>query len=221
VERHNVGNPSRILVGTPAYNGQVPVDYVGSLLDMIANGLKYALYTVSNDSLVSRARNTILAQFHGSTEFTHLLYLDADVSISGHDVRMLVEHDKDVIGAPVRMKFKDGEKPVFSVGKVLSRNGSLASVDRIGTAVLLLSRHAVDKLVQHAVDKGLTYTADSLTRGVVGTATHYDVFTQGVRDGIYVSEDYQVCDTLRSLGFEIFADLSIRTKHFGMYEFSD
>jgi len=216
-----VSNPVRIMVGTPAYNGQVQVEYVGSLLDMIANGLNYALYTISNDSLVSRARNTILAQFHGQKEFTHLLYLDADVSISGRDVRMLIEHNKDVIGVPIRMKVKDEGKPLFAMGKILSRDGSLATVSRIGTGVLLLTRNAVDKLIQHAVDNGRTYTADALTRGDVATETHYDVFTQGVRGGVYMSEDYQVCETLRSLGFEIFADLSIRTKHFGMNEFSD
>ena len=208
------------MVGTPAYNGQMQADYVRSLLDMTANGLPFALYTVTNDSLVARARNTILAQFHERKVFTHLLYLDADIGIQGQDVRKLVEHGRDVIGAPVRRKHVGPEKPTFTVGEVLSRSGTLASVDRIATAVLLLSRKAVDKLVEYAIENDRGYTPDATTRGDTASGLHYDVFRQGVVDGSYVSEDFQVCDDLRTLGFDIFADLGIRTRHFGMYEFS-
>lgn len=216
----SMNDKPRIMVGTPAYNGQVQVEYVRSLLDMTATGLNYAWYTVVNDSLVARARNTILARFHQSGDFTHLLYLDADVGISGRDIRKLLEHGKDVVGAPVPIKIAGAGKPAFSVGEVISRSGTLASVTRIGTAVLMLSREAVDRLIQHAVENGRRYAPDSLTLGDVARETHYDVFRQGVSDGRYVSEDYWVCYDLKSLGFEIFADLGIRTKHFGMSEFS-
>lgn len=207
------------MVGTPAYNSQVQVEYVRTLLEMSANGLSYSLYAVTSDSLVARARNSILARFHEHRDFTHLFYLDADVGIRGRDVRRLLEHGKDVIGAPVRIKLKEEGKPIFSVGEVLSRSGTLASVTRIATAALMLSRSAVDKLVANADENDRAYPADSLMLGDVASGMHYDVFRQGVRDGVYVSEDYQVCYDLRSLGFEIFADLAIRTKHFGMSEF--
>lgn len=206
----------KLMVGTPAYNGKMQVAYVHTLLDMIANGIKYSLTTVTNDSLVARARNTILAQFHAHSECSHLLFLDADVGVRGQDIRALIDYNKDVVGAPVRKKV---EQNVFAVGEVLSRNGTLASVTRIGTATLLLSRNAVDKLIAAAVERGRGYTVDATSPD--SGETHYDVFRQGVKDGAYVSEDYQLCDDLRDLGFEIFADLGIRTKHFGMYEFSD
>lgn len=210
---------TKILVGTPAYNGQMQVEYVRSLLGMTGAGLHYALYAVTNDSLVARARNTILAQFHERTDFTHLLFLDADVGIQGQDVRRLLDHGKDVIGAPVRIKFEEGDKPAFSVGEVISRTGTLASVTRIGTAVLMLSRSATGELIEKAAAEGRGYIPNALILGDVASGTHYDVFRQGVLDGAYVSEDFQVCDELRSLGFEIYADLGIRTKHYGMYEF--
>jgi len=211
---------ARILVGTPAYNGQMQVDYVLSLLGMSACGLSYALYAISNDSLVSRARNTILARFHAAPEFTHLFYLDADVGIRGEDVRRLLEHDRDVIGAPVRIKSESAAKPGFSVGEVLERDGTLATVSRIATAALLLSRRAVDALVEKAVTEQRSYAPDALTLGDVAGGSHYDVFQQGVVNGAYISEDYQVCADLRSLGFRIHADLAIRTRHVGMHAFS-
>lgn len=210
---------TKIMVGTPSYNGQVYVDYVRTLLDLTANGLSYSWNVVIADSLVARARNTILTEFHQRADLTHLLYLDADVGIRGQDVRRLLEHGKDVIGAPVRLKIQGADKPVFSVGEVLSRTGTLACVTRIGTGVLMLSRKAVDRLVEHAIEDERTYAVDPLTVGDVPSGMHYDVFRQGATDGKYVSEDYQVCHTLRALGFAVFADLGIRTKHFGTYEF--
>jgi hypothetical protein len=210
----------KIMVGTPTYNGQLYVDYVRSLLDLTANGISYSWHVVIADSLVARARNTILTEFHQRTDLTHLLYLDADVGIRGRDVRRLLEHGKDVIGAPIRLKIQGAEKPVFSVGEVLSRTGTLARVTRIGTGVLMLSRNAVDKLIEHAIENERSYAVDPLTVGDVPSGMHYDVFRQGASDGNYVSEDYQVCHTLRLLGFDVFADLGIRTKHFGIYEFS-
>lgn len=209
----------KIMIGTPAYNGQMQADYVRSLLDMTANGLPFALYTITSDSLIARARNTILAQFHQRRDFTHLLFLDADVAIRGRDIVKLVNHAKNVIGAPVRLKANGPGQPGFNVGDVLSRTGTLASVNRIGTAVLLLSRDAVNKLVDNAIAEGRTYTPDAVTRGDIASGLHFDVFRQGVVDGQYVSEDYRVCDDLRMLGFDIFVDLAIRTRHFGMYEF--
>lgn len=216
----SMNDKTKIMVGTPTHNGQVYVDYVRTLLDLTVNGVSYSWYVVITDSLVARARNTILAEFHQRTDLTHLLYLDADVGISGRDVRRLLEHGKDVIGAPVRLKIQGEEKPTFSVGEVLSRSGTLASVSRIATGVLMLSRKATDKLIEHAIENGHRYAVDPLTVGDVPSGMHYDVFRQGATDEKYVSEDYQVCHTLRSLGFDIFADLGIRTRHFGMYEFS-
>lgn len=215
-----MSDKTKIMVGTPAYNGQVYVDYVRSLLDMTVNGLSYSWFTVVTDSLVARARNTIITEFHQRTDLTHLLYLDADVGIRGRDVRRLLEHGKDVIGAPVRLKLQGTEKPTFSVGEVLSRSGTLASVSRIATGVLMLTRKAADRLIEHAIENNRSYAVDPLTVGDVPSGMHYDVFRQGVSDGKYFSEDYQVCHTLRSLGFEVFADLGIRTKHFGVCEFS-
>ena len=210
-----------LLVGTPAYNGQVQVSYVQSLLGMTASNIRFSLCTVSNDSLVSRARNTILTKFFEKSEHSHLMFLDADVGIHGEDVRKLLSHGKDVIGAPVQLKLLDTEKPVFSVGKVLERTGTLASVTQLATGVMILSRKAVEALVKSAVDENRVYRYSNELEisGDLPEGNHYDVFRQGSVEGAYVSEDYQLCRDLRNLGFDIHVDLGIRTRHFGMLEF--
>ena len=47
----------------------------------------------------------------------------------------------------------------------------------------------------------------------------FDVFQVGVDRGTYLSEDYWVCAKLIELGFNLYVDLGIRTRHSGMASF--
>ena len=71
-----------VMIGTPAYAGMVHMDYVSSLLEFKQNGILFSLMSIGNESLITRARNTILSAFHVRPEFTHLLFLDGDVKMS-------------------------------------------------------------------------------------------------------------------------------------------
>ena len=54
----------QVMIGTPAYGGMVHCDFVAALLQYQHSGLRFALTTIGNESLITRARNTILAEFH-------------------------------------------------------------------------------------------------------------------------------------------------------------
>ena len=64
-----------IMVGTPAYGGMVHIDYLRCLFDYTRAGIRFQLNTIGNESLITRARNAILATFHVRRELTHLLFL--------------------------------------------------------------------------------------------------------------------------------------------------
>lgn len=55
--------PVNLLIGTPAYAGQVQVDYVSSLLVFQRQGIPFTLMTVGNESFITCARNTIVSTF--------------------------------------------------------------------------------------------------------------------------------------------------------------
>lgn len=205
-----------LLVATPAYGGMVHLDYARSLLELRGAGVVFSLAALGNESLVTRARNALLASFHARPEFTHMLFLDADIGVPAAAIVRLLEHRRDVIGAPVPLKGLGaaGER-IFNVGRSVGESGPLTLVDRIGTAVLMLSRRAVDALVEDAKADGRVYERASTLTGDPGTRIHYDVFRVGVDDGEYLSEDYWACATLRRLGFAIHVDPTIVVRHHG------
>ena len=210
-----------IMIGTPAYGGMVHVDYVSSLLLFAGSGIPFTLVTIGNESLITRARNTIFAAFHARPQFSHLLFLDGDVRMSAASLARLVNANVDVIGAPVALKGRnpDGTR-MWNVGQCVGEAGELTVCDRIGTAVFMLSRKAVTALADDAMRRGAVYGRSPRTqRGDFDADIHYDVFSVGVVEGEYLSEDFWACHRLRQLGFKIHVDPTVVTQHHGTVAF--
>jgi hypothetical protein len=205
-----------VLVGTPAYGGMVHTDFVDSILQYANAQIPFALMTIGNESLITRARNAIVAAFHARSEFTHLLFLDGDVLLPADGLRRLLAHGRDAIGAAVALKGlnADGSR-IFNFGDCIGEDGELVKVARLGTAALLLSRRAVQALIDDAIANARCYNRPSTSRGDYDASVHYDVFRVGVVGDEYLSEDFFACRTLRQLGFDVFIDPAIATRHHG------
>jgi hypothetical protein len=209
-----------LMIGTPAYGGMMHCDTVNALLTYQRANLNFALMTIGNESLITRARNTVISEFHARPEFSHLLFLDADVLLPVAGLQRLLASGCDAIGAPVALKGRnpDGSR-IFNIGRLLDEDGPFYRVERVGTAALLLSRRAADALIADARSAGRIYTRGSTVRGAeLKAPVQYDVFRVGVADDEYLSEDYWVCRELRRLGYAIHIDPTIVTRHSGTME---
>lgn len=218
-------NNVNLLVGIPAYGCLTHIDNnatVFSLLNTIKADIKY----LGNESLIPRGRNSIASYFYHSTQFTHLLFLDADVgllyngSFSSHGILKLLNWDVDVIGAPVPLKGTDvNGNLIYNITPPITNiKDNLFSVKHLGTAVLLLSRKAITSLVNEAISTNNVYKSNPNTRGMdkkIEVRDHYNIFRVGVIDGEYLSEDFFACATLRGLGYTIYCDDSIHVIHNG------
>lgn len=210
----------KIFIGTPAYNSMVHTDFLHSIIEFYENGIQFALMTLGNESLITRGRNTILSYFYNALDFTHLLFIDADVRVKASDIIKMISFNKDVIGAPVPLKgFDINGNKIYNVGNILGTEGDLTKTDRIGTAVFMLSRKAVESLVEDAKSKDDVYYSNPHTRGDKQNMLLYDVFKTGVRNNIYDSEDYYVCNTLMELGYGVFVYPNANIIHNGMFSF--
>lgn len=198
------GNEFMILVGTPAYNGMVHIDYLKSVLGLVGI-VDFEVMNIGNESLITRARNNIINYFYINPKYSHLLFLDGDVEIDASDVKKLIDWNLDAIGAAVPMKcLGENGDLIYNVYNPIQDDGHLYRADHVGSAVFLLSRDAVDTLIKIS------------PRYLEGDLYKYDVFRVGVVEGRYLSEDYYVCQVLRDNGIDVYVDDSIIVHHQGM-----
>jgi hypothetical protein len=91
---------SKFFFATPCYGGQLMEPYFRSVIKLMTffnqHSIPLAFGTIANESLVTRARNVLLAYFLAS-DYTHLIFIDADIEFQVEDVLKLYAHDKDVI----------------------------------------------------------------------------------------------------------------------------
>ena len=97
----------KLFVGTPMYGGFAHGMYQKACLDLqtlcIRYGIEVKFSFLFNESLITRARNYIVDEYLRSN-FTHLLFIDSDISFDPNDVIALIALDKDVIGGPYPKK---------------------------------------------------------------------------------------------------------------------
>jgi len=83
-----------LMIGTPAYGGMCGTPYLISMIDLISRFTQMQILTktciISNESLITRARNNIVSMFRNENEFNRLLFIDADIKFSINDVLSLL-----------------------------------------------------------------------------------------------------------------------------------
>jgi len=95
----------KIYIGTPCYGGQCFNTYVRSLLQTVQYfkerdlSISLEIRFLTNESLITRGRNLIVAQCLADKEATHLLFIDADVSWHPSTIEKLLNANVDIVGA--------------------------------------------------------------------------------------------------------------------------
>jgi len=211
-----------LLVGTPCYGCLMTIDYFNSMTHLLRDGLQHGVnvtFMQIGNQVTKKAMNSIISYFYTHQDYSHLLFIDADTGVEQGGIGKLLNSGKDVIAAPVALKgFHPDGTPVLNVGKILSKEGSIANVEHVGNACMLLSRKAVNALIENATP----YTDPTkYSRGDEAQDKAWDVFYVGVmEDGQYRPQDFSTCWTLRNkLGIDVYCDLSIKTTHQGTHQF--
>jgi len=180
-------------------------------------GIDWTMETMTNESLITRARNTLTAKFLTNPDSTHLMFIDADIGWEPWHLLVMLNADKDVIGGLYPMKSLPIKWCVngFDGAK---EDGALQEVSKTGTGFLLIKRHVFEKLNKHPHvipfknDIGLPQELDAHMK------TYFDT---GVRENRYYSEDWAFCENWRDLGGEVWVDKRVLLKHSGTYVFSN
>ena len=105
----------KVFVATPCYGGMLTTNYFESCMGLMAEcirkgvGLQFA--TIGNESLVTRARNTLVQLFmDDEKEYTHLMFIDADIGFNYRTIFRMLDLDKDVVASIYPRKSIDWRK---------------------------------------------------------------------------------------------------------------
>jgi hypothetical protein len=179
-------------------------------------GLDWTIETMTNESLISRARNTLVARFLNNPDSTHLMFVDADIGWEPWHLLALLDRDVDVIGGLYPMKSLPVKWVVNGFEGAEQGPDGLQEVLKTGTGFMLVKRHVFEKLNKHpavkpfANDIGLPKELDQHLK------TYYDT---AVRENRYYSEDWTFCENWRDLGGKVWVDKRVTLKHTGTYVF--
>jgi hypothetical protein len=209
----------RVHICMPCYGGMLTestfMSYIKWSNTCRQLGLDWTIETMTNESLISRARNTLVAKFLNTPTSTHLMFIDADIGWEPWHLLVMLNADKDVIGGLYPMKTMP-VKWVVNGFEGAKEDGPLQEVSKTGTGFMLIKRHVFEKLNRHPAVK--TFAND------IGLPKELDphmktYFDTAVRENRYYSEDWTFCENWRDFGGEIWVDKRVLLKHTGTYVF--
>lgn len=178
-------------------------------------GINWSIETMTNESLISRARNTLTAKFLTHPTTTHLMFIDADIGWEPWHLLVMLDADLDVIGGLYPMKALPIRWCINTFDGAETRD-HLQEVSKTGTGFMLIKRAVFEQLDSHAATKpfrndlGLDPALDPYMK------TYFDT---AVRDGRYYSEDWTFCENWRDLGGKVWVDTRVQLRHTGTFTF--
>jgi hypothetical protein len=211
---------TRVHICMPCYGGMLTestfMSYIKWANTCRQLGIDWTMETMTNESLISRARNTLTAKFLNNKESTHLMFIDADIGWEPWHLLVMLNRDVDVIGGLYPMKSLPVKWCVNGFEGAEEGPEGLQEVSKTGTGFMLIKRHVFEKLDAHpatrpfANDIGLPAELNPYMK------TYFDT---AVRENRYYSEDWTFCENWRDLGGKVWVDKRVLLKHTGTYVF--
>jgi len=208
-------------LGIPCYGGMVSEPTMTSFLRFVLMasqfGLNWSLDTMVNESLVTRARNNLMAKMMTNDKATHFMFIDADIRFQPESIFQMIACDKEVIGGlypkkALPINYVINLKPTVTV------QGDIYTVDTMGTGFLLFKREVYEKLIKAHPE---TKYVDDIGLGKQYEPMMYAIFDCKIDErGHYLSEDWLFCRRWQELGGEIWAHSKTLLNHVGHYEFA-
>jgi hypothetical protein len=235
---------AKIFIATPMYGGVCHGVFLKGMLDLTRRlqENKHVVFfsDLYNESLITRARNTLTEMFL-RTDFDYLLFIDADQGFDASAVVKMIEEGVDLVGAAVPMKGinwdrvrkaakEDREKlenftAIYNVNmnqkqkeKLKENPNILTEVDYMGTGLMLASRKVFETIKKDVRQ----YRSDQpFIGGIYAGEPIYDFWQTVVNpeSDRLLSEDYQFCQLWKNAGGKIYLAPYVKVVHVGTYWF--
>ena len=245
---HNI----RLYLGMPMYGGLLSENTLHGVLALqtwtSSAGIGMKLQTMGNESLITRARNTIVSMFLDDQNFvgTHLLFIDADIGFQPANIERLIRADKDIVcgiyprkcihwnqvinAVKANPDITQEEVEMKSLGynlnfedpKHIQLQNGYCEVMEAATGMMLIKREVFAKMRKAYPER--KYNSDQIINGQQWRSDNcYDFFGVGKlpwdKAERYLSEDYYFSRLWSNLGGKIYADVSMPLQHHGGMHF--
>ena len=242
----NVEGQRKLLFPLITYNGTCHTEFALATMGLLLQIYRYkdidmVISPITFESLISRARNAAAA-WALSDDYSHLLFIDADIGFDPSDVFKLIAANKDVaVGvypkkyySRAKMKALAKDSPEVFNDKEdwralatdfstelnaenleKAKRGEAFEVNYAATGFMLIKTDVFRKIIEKRPD--LKYTNDVDGYMSADKDNFYDFFQVGVNPSNkkYESEDYGFCQLWRSLGGKIHVVPDIKLVHTG------
>ena len=231
-----------LMIGTPCHNGQVTINYMHSVLDMVkvldAEGIDHTFFTTAYDSLITRARNYIANEFLRQEQCTHLLFIDSDLGFAPETAARFFRSGRDVVCGVYPTKHMDMDKlrglpqetPTaeaeaaamiyaarFKTGRKIAPDG-FVEVEYGPTGFMMIARGVLEKMaLAHPELRYRQAFIPTPDRDKDNFAFFDTAIDPETRD--YLPEDYAFCKRWADLGGSVHADMLSNFTHVGSREY--
>lgn len=161
-----------------------------SLLDLVAQNKEYEFIPITETEgmTIEDNRNNIVER---AKKADYLLFIDDDMVFPPTLLKDLLKHKKDVIGVNSRTKSGRPTVKLSGIQRAMIPS-TLFSCDQVGTGIMLIDC----KIFKHPEFKPPYFKFERYATGKVKKG-----------------EDIYFCDSVRSLGYEVWCDPKIEIKH--------
>ncbi len=242
-----------LYIATPAYGGVLYVNYVNSLIGLMNLchnlGITYTIAFKYNESLITRARNSMAHDYLKGCDFTDFVFIDADIGFDPKQILTLLLYKEPVISVPCVRKSVNwgrilsvvknnghreytpeelnklgGEFVINFEGESAPSSinlGELIEVQDAGTGIMRIRRETFTNVMDSFPERWY------LPMGGEGAPDPHYLFFQSEIDPNpkenttphYLSEDYSFCRLVRKAGMKVYIAPWITSSHFGNYAF--
>ncbi|MCX7592752.1 MAG: hypothetical protein N2235_03110 [Fischerella sp.] len=207
-------------IGIPAYGGLITEPCFTSFLRFVLLaqkvGLTWSLDTMVNESLITRARNNLMAKMMYNKAATHFMFIDADIRFQAESIFQMLAYDRDIIGGLYPKKAYPISYAI-NLKRETKVLGEIFTVDTLATGFLIFKRKVYEDLI--AAHPETKYVDD------VGLGKQYEPYMYSIFDcyidkaGHYLSEDWAFCRRAQELGYDMWAHSKVLLNHIGHHEF--
>ena len=238
----------KLFIATPMYGNQCNGGYMQACMRLqrmcLELNVPFDLYILFNESLVTRARNACVHEFL-KTDYTHMMFIDADIVFDPKDVLKMLTYDRDVMCGPYSKKKIRWDRAMqalsqgninlgssdeeiesftgdffFSAADEKSRISTPVPLEIIeaGTGFMMIKRECFTKFAEAYPELEYVSDASNSTETDKKRVAYFDTVIDP-ESKRYLSEDYMFCRYANKIGLKIWLCPWVRLQHIGSYTY--